>query len=125
MSTADDLALQTEHHSGHDSLLADLRGRLRVWRNGYFETDELTEDDVEKIGGAEYRALRLLSYLVPAVSHPSPALQCTTEPDWYCQYLIGVQAISCLIFAPWLAATNAYSDVFGESTSVVCKLSQC
>ncbi|KAI4519038.1 TrkH-domain-containing protein [Schizophyllum commune Loenen D] len=87
------LEVKTEHHTGHDSFLADLRGRLRVWRNGYFETDELTEDDVEKIGGAEYRALRLLSYLVPA-------------------YLIGFQAISCLIFAPWLAATNAYADVF-------------
>ncbi|KAL1746627.1 cation transport protein-domain-containing protein [Schizophyllum fasciatum] len=86
-------ALEVKPEQPHDTFFSGLAGRLRVWRNGYFETDELTEDDVWKIGGAEYRALRLLSYLVPA-------------------YLIGVQAVSVLVFAPWLAATGAYSDVF-------------
>jgi len=28
----------------------------------------LTDNQLEEIGGAEYRALRVLSYLVPAVS---------------------------------------------------------
>lgn len=87
------LEVETERHASHDSLLSGLAGRLRVWRNGYFDTDELSEDDVEKIGGAEYRALRLLSYLVPA-------------------YIIFTQALSLLLFVPWLDATGAYKGVF-------------
>jgi hypothetical protein len=40
---------------------------LVVGRNSDFRTDSLTDEQLENIGGAEYRALRLLSYLVPAV----------------------------------------------------------
>lgn len=40
---------------------------LVVGRNSDFHTDTLTTEQVEDIGGTEYRALRLLSYLVPAV----------------------------------------------------------
>jgi len=40
---------------------------LVVGRNSYFRTDSLTDEQLEDIGGAEYKALRLLSYLVPAV----------------------------------------------------------
>jgi hypothetical protein len=41
---------------------------LIVGRNSFFHTDSLTDEQLEKIGGVEYRALRLLSYLVPFVS---------------------------------------------------------
>lgn len=41
---------------------------LRVGRNSDFHTETLTDEQLEDIGGAEYRALRLLSYIVPAVS---------------------------------------------------------
>lgn len=40
---------------------------LVVGRNSDFRTDSLTDEQLEDIGGAEYKALRLLSYLVPAV----------------------------------------------------------
>lgn len=40
---------------------------LIVGRNSDFRTETLTDDQLEQVGGAEYRALRLLSYLVPAV----------------------------------------------------------
>jgi hypothetical protein len=41
-----------------------------VGRNSRFFTEELDDEDLEKIGGVEYRALRLLSYAVAAVSIP-------------------------------------------------------
>ena len=40
---------------------------LVVGRNSDFYTNSLTTEQVENIGGTEYRALRLLSYLVPTV----------------------------------------------------------
>ncbi len=41
---------------------------LDVGRNSHFYTETLTDEQLEYLGGAEYRALRVLSYLVPAVS---------------------------------------------------------
>jgi len=43
---------------------------LRVGRNSDFNTDDLTDEKLEEIGGIEYRALRVLGYLVSAVSFP-------------------------------------------------------
>ena len=40
---------------------------LVIGRNSRFFTEELDDEELEQIGGVEYRALRLLSYLVPAV----------------------------------------------------------
>jgi hypothetical protein len=40
---------------------------LAVGRNSDFDTEPLSDEQVEQVGGAEYRALRLLSYLVPIV----------------------------------------------------------
>ncbi|ODO07626.1 potassium ion transporter [Cryptococcus wingfieldii CBS 7118] len=39
-------------------------GRIVVGRNSRFWTEELEDEELEQIGGVEYRALRLLSYLV-------------------------------------------------------------
>lgn len=41
---------------------------LLIGRNSDFRTDTLSDEQLEEIGGAEYQALRWLSYLVPAVS---------------------------------------------------------
>lgn len=43
-------------------------GGLVIGRNSRFFTEELDDEELEQLGGVEYRALRLLSYLVPAVS---------------------------------------------------------
>lgn len=40
---------------------------LVVGRNSDFRTDSLTDSELEDLGGAEYRALKLLSWLVPTV----------------------------------------------------------
>ncbi|KAF4611734.1 hypothetical protein D9613_003643 [Agrocybe pediades] len=66
---------------------------LVVGRNSDFHTESLTDEQLEDIGGAEYRALNLLSWLVPT-------------------YFIVCQLISVLLFLPWLAATKSYSEVF-------------
>jgi len=41
---------------------------LVVGRNSDFRTETLSDEQLEQLGGAEYKALRLLSYFVPAVS---------------------------------------------------------
>jgi Trk/Ktr/HKT type cation transporter len=43
---------------------------LVVGRNSLFHTNRLTDEQLEEIGGVEYRALRLLSYLVAFVCSP-------------------------------------------------------
>lgn len=40
---------------------------LTINRNSDFRTETLSDDELEKIGGTEYRALRLLSYVIPIV----------------------------------------------------------
>ncbi len=65
-----------EDETPMEKFIADINAKLVSWlsfplkvgRNSYFKVDELTDDQVEEIGGAEYRALRVLSYLVPCVS---------------------------------------------------------
>lgn len=44
-------------------------GGLVIGRNSRFFTEELDDEALEQLGGVEYRALRLLSYLVPAVGN--------------------------------------------------------
>jgi hypothetical protein len=44
---------------------------LVIGRNSRFFTEELDDEELQELGGVEYRALRLLSRLVPVVSrHP-------------------------------------------------------
>ena len=40
---------------------------LVMGRNSHFRTDTLTAEQIEQIGGTEYRALEMLSWMVPAV----------------------------------------------------------
>lgn len=48
--------------------MPDTLTHLVVGRNSRFFTEELDDDELEDIGGVEYRALRFLSYFVAAVS---------------------------------------------------------
>ena len=43
---------------------------LVVGRNSRFYTEELDEEAIEQLGGVEYKALRLLAWLIPGVSAP-------------------------------------------------------
>ena len=51
--------------------MPDTLASLIVGRNSRFFTEELDDEELEQIGGVEYRALRLLSYAVAAVSLPT------------------------------------------------------
>ncbi|KAK0201093.1 potassium transporter [Desarmillaria ectypa] len=75
---------------------------LDVGRNSNFYTETLTDEQLEMIGGAEYRALRVLSYLVPT-------------------YFIATQIITYLIFAPWLSTSSSYDSVFEAQPRLVKK----
>ncbi|KIY66946.1 TrkH-domain-containing protein [Cylindrobasidium torrendii FP15055 ss-10] len=75
---------------------------LDIGRNSYFHTETLSDDQLEALGGAEYRALRLLSYLVP-------------------MYFVLTQMITFTIFAPWLSTTHKYDDTFESQPRLVNK----
>ncbi|SJK96839.1 uncharacterized protein ARMOST_00085 [Armillaria ostoyae] len=75
---------------------------LDVGRNSNFNTETLTNGQLEVIGGAEYRALRVLSYLVPT-------------------YFVVTQIITYLVFAPWLSTSSRYDNVFEAQPRLVKK----
>ncbi|KAI0697181.1 cation transport protein-domain-containing protein [Cytidiella melzeri] len=67
--------------------------KLVIYRNSDFDTEGLDDEELERLGGLEYRALDFLSWLVIA-------------------YFIGVQLISIVLIAPWLSMTHTYDGVF-------------
>ncbi|KAG2005785.1 potassium transporter [Coprinopsis cinerea AmutBmut pab1-1] len=73
-----------------------------IGRNSDFRTETLTDEQVEAVGGAEYRALRLLSYLIPA-------------------YFVCCQLFSYILFTPWLSTTTDYDEVFEAQPRFVPK----
>ncbi|KAJ7191838.1 potassium transporter [Mycena pura] len=75
---------------------------LVVGRNSAFRTESLSDEQLEVIGGVEYRALRLLSYLIPI-------------------YFISTQLFAFILFAPWLSATKQYDAVFTAQPRLVKK----
>ncbi|KAJ7166638.1 TrkH-domain-containing protein [Mycena filopes] len=75
---------------------------LVVGRNSAFRTESLSDEQVEFIGGVEYRALRFLSYLIPA-------------------YFVGTQLFTFILFAPWLSVTKQYDAVFAAQPRLVQK----
>ncbi|KAH6904408.1 potassium transporter [Coprinopsis sp. MPI-PUGE-AT-0042] len=75
---------------------------LITGRNSDFRIETLSDDQVEELGGTEYRALRLLSYLIPA-------------------YFILTQTISFILFAPWLSTTSQHDDIFSNQPREVQK----
>ncbi|KAL0952812.1 hypothetical protein HGRIS_007037 [Hohenbuehelia grisea] len=75
---------------------------LVVGRNSDFHTETLSDEQVEEIGGVEYRALRLLSYFVPF-------------------YFVLTQLFAYILFAPWLSSTTRYDGVFDAQPRLVQK----
>ncbi|KAF9040136.1 hypothetical protein BJ165DRAFT_360136 [Panaeolus papilionaceus] len=75
---------------------------LVVSRNSDFHTETLSDEQLENVGGAEYRALRLLSYAVPA-------------------YFILCQMFTLIVFLPWLTLNKSYDDVFTAQPRLVSK----
>ncbi|KAJ8488399.1 hypothetical protein ONZ45_g13966 [Pleurotus djamor] len=75
---------------------------LTVGRNSDIHVETLTDEQIEEVGGAEYRALRLLSYLVPS-------------------YFVLTQLFAYLLFAPWLSVTHTYDGVFEAQPRLVQK----
>ena len=59
---------RTHRQRRYLSWLPDSIDGLIVGHNSEFNTDELTDEQLERLGGIEYRALRFLGYFVPAVS---------------------------------------------------------
>ncbi|KAF5353410.1 hypothetical protein D9756_007889 [Leucocoprinus leucothites] len=66
---------------------------LKTGRNSDFYTETLSEDELEKLGGTEYRALNWLTWVVPL-------------------YFFGIQILAFTIFAPWLSTSKKYDGVF-------------
>ncbi|KAJ8518973.1 hypothetical protein ONZ45_g4024 [Pleurotus djamor] len=75
---------------------------LIVGRNSDIHAETLTDEQIEEVGGAEYRALRLLSYLVPS-------------------YFVLTQVFAYILFAPWLSVTHTYDGVFEAQPRIVQK----
>lgn len=94
---------------------------LMVGRNGDFNTDELTDDQLEELGGLEYRALRALSYIVMIVSLVPSSIVLTRDLQRCQQYFVGTQLISFILIAPWLSTTSEYDDVFEGQPRLVPK----
>ncbi|KAL7414479.1 cation transport protein-domain-containing protein [Mrakia frigida] len=76
---------------------------LLVGRNSLFANiDDLTDEELEEVGGVEYRALRLLSYLVAG-------------------YWIGSQLLSFLLIYPYLTTHSKWDSVFNDQPRIVSK----
>lgn len=93
-----------------------------VTRNSKFNIDDLTDDQLEEIGGVEYRALRVLGYLVAAVSFCHwfsqlllPSLTPTSNP----QYFFFTQFFSFLLIGPYMA--TRYEEVFAAQPRLVSR----
>ncbi|KAF8301443.1 TrkH-domain-containing protein [Clavulina sp. PMI_390] len=71
-----------------------------VARNSNFNTDDLTDEQLEEVGGVEYRALRVLGYLVAG-------------------YFILTQVFSFLLIGPYLS--TRYSEVFESQPRLVSR----
>jgi hypothetical protein len=77
-----------------------------VGRNSRFH--DLTEEQMDELGGVEYRGLRVLLYIVVAVSYPR--LQVETKLTE--QYFLILQLAGFVIIAPYIDAGKRYEDVF-------------
>ncbi|OCF43255.1 potassium ion transporter [Kwoniella heveanensis CBS 569] len=100
-----------QRHAGHEESWAEaIKGSVAKWmpeglgglvvgRNSRFWTEELDDEELEQIGGVEYRGLRLLSYLVSG-------------------YIILCQVIPFAIIAIYFAKVHKWDSAFQPSTGV-------
>lgn len=88
-------------------------GGLVIGRNSRFFSEELDDEELEQLGGVEYRALRLLSYLVPAVSINMPPLLRTDK-----KYILFFELIPFAIISIYLSRTSRLDWIFQASPGV-------
>ncbi|WVW80474.1 hypothetical protein I302_102456 [Kwoniella bestiolae CBS 10118] len=74
-------------------------GGMVIGRNSRFWSEELDDEELEQIGGVEYRALRLLSYLVTG-------------------YMLVCQVIPFAIISIYLAKVHKWDSAFEPTQSV-------
>lgn len=60
------------------------QGVLKVGRNSDFNTDDLTDEQLEELGGIEFRALRALSWIVGLVGTVIPSLLSNVDGRYLC-----------------------------------------
>jgi len=85
-----------------------------VGRNSHFY--DLREEELEELGGVEYRALSMLLWLVPLVGPEAPILtpKCwDTERLFLSQYFVGIQLIAFTVIAPYMALSR-WKPVFAS-----------
>ncbi|KZT38268.1 TrkH-domain-containing protein [Sistotremastrum suecicum HHB10207 ss-3] len=76
--------------------------KLVVDRNSHFRTDTLSSEQLEMLGGTEYRALRYLSWIVGL-------------------YFVGIQLFGFIAMAGWLVNSGTYDSVFQNQFRLVPK----
>ncbi|KAF9265108.1 TrkH-domain-containing protein [Marasmius fiardii PR-910] len=108
---------------------------LTVGRNSDFKIDDLTDEQLEEIGGVEYIALRYLSYLVPLLQPKPVTVNRRFKPfqilatrferklkrGLQTVYFVGTQLITYLLFGPWISVTTHYDPVFEAQPRIVKK----
>lgn len=93
-----------------------------VARNSKFHIDDLSDDQLEEMGGVEYRALRVLGYLVAAVSfwhRFTQFLLVSLTPARIFQYFIFTQFFSFLLIGPYMS--SRYEEVFAAQPRLVSR----
>jgi hypothetical protein len=93
--------------------------KLVIWRNSEFRTETLSDEQLEELGGAEYKALTMLCYVIPAVSSTYGSQQLSNVTNL--QYFILWQLFPVLLFLPWLMVTKSYDFVFIAQPRLVGK----
>lgn len=81
-------------------------------RNGYFYTDELTDEQLEELCLLEYRASKALSYIVVMVRSTYNVFLFSVLKGYFIQYFVGVQLVSFILISAWLFSTSGYDDLF-------------
>ncbi|KZT30937.1 TrkH-domain-containing protein [Neolentinus lepideus HHB14362 ss-1] len=77
-------------------------GALWVGRNSFFDAENLSDEQLEEIGGVEYRAIKMLAWLIPA-------------------YFIGTQLCCFIIYTAYLESVHIYDSVFASQFRLVPK----
>lgn len=86
--------------------------------NSDFHTESLSDEQIEEIGGTEYKALRLLSYFVPLVGRFPLAVSLEADLS---KYFVISQLIAFIMFGPWISVTHGYDPVFDNQPREVKK----
>ena len=111
---------------------------LVIGRNSEFNIDELSDEQLEEVGGIEqvyfrqghlggntnglhgrYQALQMLSVIVICVCLQRDLNR--IGADRSAQYFVGTQLFSFILIAPWLSTTHTYDAVFSSQFRVVSK----